>query len=489
MPIKALSDDRTLFRGFEAIIYAADNGADVINNSWGGNIYSKWEQEVINYAYSKGAIIVCAVGHDDSEIRLYPACYQHAIAVASVSVNDTKTSYSAFGPWIDICAPGGDQSANIWSTFPDDHYYYSRGNSFACPVVAGVCGLVKSLHPDWTNDQIVKQVLLTADNIDLLNPEYINKLGHGRVNAFRALTETDLTEPDARLAVLFYMISDSLTGNDDRVNDLLYKYWDIEMLGFPQSKTLANFPIVILSCSSIGVRNLSTDERNIIGSYLDAGGNLFISGQDIAWWLSEMEGTQESKEFLRDYLHAEYIANNSEDYNVTGVTGDPISHGMSFHIRYYRTPDVIKPTEGAATVFTYRNGGTGAVKYAGDHKVFYLGFGFEAVDAYDYTAIGDTSSIRTELLLRILNWLFIEHEPLKDTEDVESPGTIKARIIGDISDIQSVTLFWRLQGEEDFTSTQMIESEAGKYTANIPAPEVPSTIEYYIQMKNSYYIR
>jgi len=89
----------------------------------------------------------------------------------------------------------------------------------AAPVAAGVFGLVRSRHPDWSNDQIIRQVLLTADNIDGVNSQYQNRLGHGRVNAYRALTDSVLIEPDARLELFACTIDDSTHGNNDGMLD------------------------------------------------------------------------------------------------------------------------------------------------------------------------------------------------------------------------------------------------------------------------------
>ena len=65
----------------------------------------------------------------------------------------------------------------------------------ATPLVAGCFGLLKSYHPDWTNEQLITQVLGTADNIDAINPGYENMLGTGRVNAFRMLSEENVILP------------------------------------------------------------------------------------------------------------------------------------------------------------------------------------------------------------------------------------------------------------------------------------------------------
>ena len=99
-------------------------------------------------AHSKGAIIVCSAGNDNTDRAFYPSSYQHAVSVASISINDNKSVYSNFGPWIDISAPGGDPSdGGIFSSIPDNKYEYFQGTSMAAPVVAGLFGLIKVPTP------------------------------------------------------------------------------------------------------------------------------------------------------------------------------------------------------------------------------------------------------------------------------------------------------------------------------------------------------
>lgn len=184
-----------IWYGYDGIIYLAENGADIINCSWGGYYYSRAEEEVIAYASGLGSIIVSSAGNDNSEKLGYPPTYPHVISVASVASTDVKASYSDYGVNIDVSAPGGDPDVDggILSTIPDNTYDRFWGTSMASPLVAGLLGLIKSYHPDWTNEQLVTQLLGTADDINEQNPNYINKLGSGRINAYRAITETEVT--------------------------------------------------------------------------------------------------------------------------------------------------------------------------------------------------------------------------------------------------------------------------------------------------------
>ncbi|MDI6703781.1 MAG: S8 family serine peptidase [bacterium] len=177
----ALSDSDTS----EAIVYAADNGAQVISMSWGDTTYSETIWEAVNYAYEKGCVLVGASGNDGIDEKQYPASYQNVIAVAATDSNDKKAYFSNYGNWIDVCAPGVD----IYSTSFDDTYGTMNGTSMSTPLVAGLSALVISQHPDWSNDRTKRQILDYSDPIDSLNPyKYRGKLGCGRINVYRTLT-------------------------------------------------------------------------------------------------------------------------------------------------------------------------------------------------------------------------------------------------------------------------------------------------------------
>lgn len=188
MPLRCGSGDY-ITAGIDGILYAAHNGADVISLSWGGTSSNPWEQEVINDALLVGAVIVAAAGNEHSTIAHYPAAYEGVMAIAATDLNDELWNAgsigSNYGPWITVCAPG----VSILSLVPEG-YGTSSGTSMSTPLVAGIAALVKSYHPSWTNDQIVSQIVNTANDIYPKNPSYIGDLGSGRVNAYRALAET-----------------------------------------------------------------------------------------------------------------------------------------------------------------------------------------------------------------------------------------------------------------------------------------------------------
>jgi serine protease len=179
--------DESIYYGFEGIIYAAENGADIISCSWGRSGGSaSFEQDVIRYATELGAVVVAAAGNDNESVQHFPASYPNVLSVAAVNEDDSKAVFSNYGETVDVSAPG----TSILSTVSDFGYDRLGGTSMACPIVAGLVGLVQTQNPSWTGMQSGEQVRVTCDNIDAVNPIYSGMLGKGRINAYRALTES-----------------------------------------------------------------------------------------------------------------------------------------------------------------------------------------------------------------------------------------------------------------------------------------------------------
>ncbi|MGH7493309.1 MAG: S8 family serine peptidase [bacterium] len=193
--------DRSIAFGYEGVLYAASNGAHVLSLSWGGDIASAFEQEVIDYATSLDVAIVAAAGNDGSATPFYPAAYRGVLAVANTTNADVRQGDSSFGTWVDVTAPG----TNILSTLNNGAYGSQTGTSMSSPLVAGVVALVRTQHPDWRGVQASEQVRVTADNIDAQNPGFAGLMGQGRINALRAATET---RPSLRAASVTFSDGD-----------------------------------------------------------------------------------------------------------------------------------------------------------------------------------------------------------------------------------------------------------------------------------------
>ncbi len=195
MPVKTSQDNiRTntgkalIAYGYQGIIYAADNGAAVINCSWGSYTFSTISKAVIDYAILvKNSSVVAAMGNDNIEDAMYPANYPGVLSVASTSTDDTRSSFSNYGYGVDVCAPG----TGIYSTWMNDTYTTASGTSLSTPILAGLCALVKNQFPLYNALQINEQVRTNCDDIYSINPSFDKKLGKGRINAFNALNNVN----------------------------------------------------------------------------------------------------------------------------------------------------------------------------------------------------------------------------------------------------------------------------------------------------------
>ena len=186
--IRSESGGALIAYGYEGIVYAVDNGAKIINCSWGGGSFSFAAQSVIDYAVSKGALVVAAAGNDNSSQGFYPANYDGVLSVGATDNSDNKAWFSNYGTKIDVCAPG----VNVYSTWQDSPFYdEASGTSLSSPIVAGLAALVANQFPSFSPLQIAEQIRVTSDNIDNINSTYSLLLGSGRINAYQALTKTN----------------------------------------------------------------------------------------------------------------------------------------------------------------------------------------------------------------------------------------------------------------------------------------------------------
>ncbi len=187
MPIKASNSSQFISDAYAGVIWAADNGANVINMSWGGSGFSNTGQNIINYAYSAGCVNVAAAGNDNTSQIFYPAGYNNVISVASTTTNDAKSGFSNFGTWIDVSAPGSAIRSTYFNSSFQPTYANLQGTSMASPMVAGLAGLVWSVNPEMSQTQVTECIINTTDDISSANGSFLGQLGTGRINAFAAV--------------------------------------------------------------------------------------------------------------------------------------------------------------------------------------------------------------------------------------------------------------------------------------------------------------
>lgn len=168
-----------------AIVYAADNGADVINLSLGDTVNAFLMQDAIEYAYNRGCVLVAAAGNSSEPGSYYPAALKNVLSVASLDKN-LQLGGSNFGASIDIAAPGEEilsTDINIDQSSPTSGYSYQSGTSMAAAHISGVTALLISANPSCNNTEIQQWLTATARQLSLTN-----LVGAGIVDVYAALT-------------------------------------------------------------------------------------------------------------------------------------------------------------------------------------------------------------------------------------------------------------------------------------------------------------
>lgn len=223
--VKAGPDDSgsDIYRGYEGIKYAADKGAKIINCSWGSKGGGDFGRDVIEYVMNKGCLVIAAAGNSGTETPEYPAAYPGVLAIANTENDDIKASSSSYGDYVTLSAPGG----SILSTVFNNAYGHSSGTSMSAPVVSSAAALVKSYFPLLSMQQVGELIRITADDIDAKNPGYAGKVGKGRLNVFRALTENP---PSVRIQSIK---EEEYTAKNTLSPDTVYLYFDLKNFLFP----------------------------------------------------------------------------------------------------------------------------------------------------------------------------------------------------------------------------------------------------------------
>ncbi len=337
---------RSVFYGYDGIVYLAENGADIINMSWGGGPFSLYQQEVIEYARSLGAILVAAAGNNNNSQAHYPSSYSGVVSVASVASNDVKAYYSTYGETVDISAPGGDryQDGGLLATIPGHWYNKYQGTSMASPVAAGLFALVQSHFPEKSDDEIIKQIIGTTDDIYDENPGFENMLGSGRINALKALTEEPQYPAGLELTVMgyevvvydseydFYYETDVVFGGSEGIINILIKNnnnfygqdesvfnvtslnedFNLYQTSFTKSLTPDGFTFLEIpfytsediesGFHAIQITASDPDEEILYGEENFA--EVFVNNSDILAWQPLLGGEDMSGEFFKEHYES-----------------------------------------------------------------------------------------------------------------------------------------------------------------------------------------
>lgn len=340
LPIKASLDASAtaINNGYDGITYGADHGCHVLNCSWGrSGGFSQFEQDVINYAaINNDVLVVAAAGNSGLEIDHYPSAYENVTAVAATGTSDSKASYSNYGYFIDVCAPG----TNVRATVFDDSYVTMTGTSMASPVAAGCAAMIRSRWPSMTAEQAAMQLRITCDNIANAtgNSAFPGKLGKGRVNLFRALT--DSISPGVRVEEL------TIRDRNDNVfvaNDTLDMVALVKNVLRPTTNlvcsltTTSTFVSILQNTHTFGALNTFDTASNYNNSYRVRILPTSPTNQEVAFRLRIIDGSFTDDYYFKVTVNVDYlnIAINDVATSVTsrgliGYNGSGQVQGIGF---------------------------------------------------------------------------------------------------------------------------------------------------------------
>lgn len=199
-PGSEVDESRLVGFGYDGILYAVANGADIVNLSWGGPGVANAEQDIITFAVDAGLVIVAASGNDNSIELNSPASYDGVLSVGSITSTSQRSSFSNYGYTTDVFAVGSSVLSS--AGFDSTTYLFKSGTSMASPVVAGLAGLIKAQNPDWSPRRIIHQIRSTSDEFASVNDPLL--FGKGIMNA-----PASLGTPMPGLSIRSFSISDS----------------------------------------------------------------------------------------------------------------------------------------------------------------------------------------------------------------------------------------------------------------------------------------
>ncbi|WIV17218.1 S8 family peptidase [Paenibacillus polygoni] len=181
IPIRSLDNNGNglLSSVANGIVFAANNGAHVVNLSLGSLANDSFLQAAVQYAWDRGAVVIASAGNSNSTIPVYPASLPGVVSVASTNSSDVKSTFSNYGTWVDVAAPG----EQILSTYTGTSYAYLSGTSMAAPHVSGLAALLAS--QGRTNTNVRDCIVFTCDPI----PGTGTYWTQGRINALRAVQQ------------------------------------------------------------------------------------------------------------------------------------------------------------------------------------------------------------------------------------------------------------------------------------------------------------
>lgn len=270
MPLRAISNSGSgsFANVVEAVNYAVDNGADIINLSVVGYASSTKLEKSLLRAYNQGVLVVAAAGNQglsglaDLDLHpYYPVCSDKAypdnfiLGVTSVDKHDKLSIFSSYGSCVDISAPGENINSTLY--YQPEHDLNNRfggnlfGTSFSVPLVAGAGALLKSIVPSWGAPEITASLLANSDQLVQLNPSFVKQMGVGRLNIGQAVK--------AALASDSFLF-DSLSN--------LYYFTGSELYNYDQSREQYYFIDRVRDAQLVDMAMADVDDNNLVEGVL-----------------------------------------------------------------------------------------------------------------------------------------------------------------------------------------------------------------------------
>lgn len=325
LPVKNMNNSEQLANSYEAVVYAADHQAKVVNCSWGGESGGQYGQDAVNYAtFNRNCLVLAAAGNNFSNTPFYPAAYDHVFSIAATNSSDAKWPNSNFGYFIDACAPGQD----IFSCWPGNNYLTSSGTSMAAPAAAGCVGIVASHFPNYNALQLAERIKNTCDVIDTLpaNSAYHHQLGFGRINLYRALTDVE----KSAVVISSKQVSDGndgaiIPGDTIRIKCVFTNYLAPTTNLVATIRSENSYTQCIDSVVNLGVLGTLADSSNYLNPYKILVGSNCPTNYEALFSISLSDGLHIRKEYFTIRINVDYINLLENDLGITitskGVLG------------------------------------------------------------------------------------------------------------------------------------------------------------------------